>query len=131
MSEEIIIDKEDFWTKLMKNPEDTVEKLFTKIEKLVGIIQRLKQENEELKEKINKFEWDNPYYILYANVVTQRDKYKQALEEIRDFINPTYFDCKNCKELKKPFTQQNCNGFKYEAILNKINEVLEDNEDDN
>ena len=46
-------------------------------------LQRLKQENEELKEKINKFQWDNPYYILYTNVVAQRDKYKQALEEIR------------------------------------------------
>ena len=81
-------------------------------------LQHLKQENEELKAEIDSC---NDEFGC-----EEMAKYKQALEEIRDFINPTYFDCKNCKELKKPFTQQNCNGFKYEAILNKIDEVLND-----
>lgn len=78
-------------------------------------LQRLKQENEELKEKINKFQWDNPYYILYENVVTQRDKYKQALEEIRNIV--------------KPIKDNTCFGMNCGAvdwILDEINEVLND-----
>lgn len=52
-------------------------------------LQRLKQENEELKEKINS-------YICSANCYKYKEaeKYKQALEEIRDIVEE---QCKyNC-----------------------------------
>lgn len=90
---------------------------------------QLQKENEELKNRLKTLDDEEFVYevteIEYNNF-KKMNEYKQALEEIRDFINPAYFDCKNCKELKKPLTQQNCNGFKYEAILNKIDEVLND-----
>ena len=54
-------------------------------------LQRLKQENEELKNKIDKFRWDNPYFELYNNVVFQRDKLEQENEALRG-------QCNKCKQ---------------------------------
>ena len=95
-------------------------------------LKRLQEENKKLKEVTNEAKIEHENLLINRNDFAERaEKYRQALEEIRGFLNPTYFDCKNCKELKKPFAQQNCNGFRYETILNKINEVLEDNKNDN
>lgn len=77
-------------------------------------LKRLQQENEELKEKIAKFRWDNPYYDLYNNVVGQRDNLKRENEELK---------AEN-EQLKKPCLIMpkaiQING----TIYNRCNEVL-------
>ena len=87
-------------------------------------LQRFKQENEKLKEKINKFEWDNPYYILFTNASTAKHKYKQALEEIREIAKFNQFY--NPEKLIINGDIGQIQNLKMTEIYNKINEVLND-----
>lgn len=104
---------------------------------LQNAIKRLQKENEELKNKNN----DLIEEIASGNIdiaILQKEneelkrlkckfkeyctcdieKYRSALEEIRDITNEYITDCMGSK----------CEGM--EEIQNKINEVLEDSEDD-
>lgn len=47
-------------------------------------INKLKAENTELKEKIAKFDWEQPYYQLYCNVVAQRDELQQENARLKE-----------------------------------------------
>lgn len=79
----------------------------------LDIIDRLKQENEDLKQN-----WRlDCLKCEYKNTKADVDKYKQALENIRTYINQ---ECKN-----KQCTQTCTNCFMGNVLI-KVNEVLND-----
>lgn len=98
MTEEIIIDKEEFWGMFEQHPINAVEGLFSKIETIVNLIARLEQENKELQayKDINedfKKAWDE-----------LNEKYKQlrsALEEIKNDIMSKKAVCTECIKIAK------------------------------
>lgn len=66
----------------------TEEKLYTE-----KVIKDLQAENERLKEEINRNgrEWENHCNALYWQMQSIIDKYKQALQEIRDIAEKMYY----------------------------------------
>lgn len=114
-------------------------------------LRRLQEENEELKAKIAKFRWDNPYYDLYNNVVGQRDNLKKENEKLKKkkdeyFVMNLNYEVKisdltqALEEIKEDLEQdttcesRECGCDDYgeclkcvkETILDKIKEVLND-----
>ena len=77
---------------------------------------RLKKENEELKEK-------NIELQIISNEIDRFNKYRQALEEIKEIILQ---DCKNCKWNISDIMcgSGDCGDGKLQIIHNKIDEVL-------
>ena len=107
------------------------------IEDLAPHANMYRKELEELKEKNKKLnkewkEWRDLADEL-ARITEQRNKYKSALEEIREKLKywETYF-CDNCpfqnKDLcdkgKKDIGENTCTSVHFIRIQNKINEVL-------
>ena len=93
---------------------------------LENSIKRLQAENEELKKEIDKLEIKHEHYCntLYWDMKNQYDRYKQALEEIREIVikNCDYRkNNDNCINSGCSKNYKNCTGYK---ILTKISEVL-------
>lgn len=82
-------------------------------------LQRAKAEIEELKKKIE----DLNFYIDSYRQTWEVDKYRKALQEIREIINAS---CDNCKYNKDGITCSigDCGEGKLKIIENKINEVI-------
>lgn len=83
-------------------------------------LQRLKQENEELKKYIERM--DKPRIeVIDGDVIIQNVKFRQALEEIREMAK---YDCKReCSNDSKHCTIESCLEKRIERL---INEVLND-----
>ncbi len=111
------LSRQDCYYKQLKRAE-------IEIEKLKGVdgsvhpdsayykITRLEQENKELKELIGKTRYNR--LEMYESFGTECNKYRSALEEIREIADDTFKvcddDCGNARKIK--------------LIIDKINEVL-------
>ena len=83
-------------------------------------LQRLKQENEQLKDALKTWQYSDTQHLIKIN------DYKQALEEIREAFRECSYNASfmnNCSEKCKFY--KSCNG-ELSAIENKINEALND-----
>ena len=78
-------------------------------------LQRLKQENEELKARRIKS-------LGFICDCEEREKYKQALEEIREICKMDCGDCPYNQDCDCNYSE--CEEAKIDDILDKINEVL-------
>ena len=95
------------------------------------IIERLEQENKELKEKLKVAETFNlDLQNAEAEAVTECAKYKQALEEIRGICKNVAFSnsCDNCDGIGyyEGGLDDDCGNYACFEVLDKINEVLND-----
>ena len=94
------------------------------IDNPVEAYEKLKQENEQLKEstKFLRKEAD----ILLQNLKERKaDKYRQALEEIREIAKHNYYSCTDCDKQRKELNcNEKCNAYRLREIKDKINEVL-------
>lgn len=77
--------------------EQDIETYKQELQEAQEIIAELKHKNKVQKEEILKFKWDNPYFDLYNNVVSQRDtweekskQYKSCLQEIKEIANRAF-----------------------------------------
>ena len=75
---------------------------------------RLEQENKELKEKLDKEEYNA--CCECTNIQNQNDEYRSALEEIREIVNEPCIEDEDCETC-----DSDC---MCKEILDKINEVL-------
>lgn len=84
-------------------------------------LKRLQEENKKLKEVANEAIIEHENLLINRNEFAERaEKYRQALEEIREMLETClkFTTCEKCKFYKK------CNKDIEECIITMINEVL-------
>ena len=99
---------------------ETKSQMIMRIAELSEANEQLQAENERLKSALAI--WVNATLKQTALKVVEVDKYRQALQEIRDICKMDCGDCEYNQDCDCNFSE--CEESKIDDILDKINEVI-------